>query len=177
MRYVIFALLLVGCTREDSSSYSTSMFQTGRKAIVAILPMEDCTETNLSTEIASALSQAVVERIEQKNPFNLATSRTQARQFLVTMQLIQHQESVLNPSELTVSVHLKILDLRSDKPKVILQEVLNHNTLLEMPLRSTDLVSWSNEAFRVSPMGLIHSKLSREIATRIEDYITLATKG
>src|SRR5262249_35782817 len=98
-------------------------------------------------------------------------------QFAVNMKLLQHEELPQTPPELAMSVQLEILDARFSPSVVILQEVISINTLLEKPLNDTRLIAFQDENFRISPLGLAHAKISREIAARIEDYVHLARKG
>ena len=172
MRHVIFLILCTGCVSSGKAPQpALSIFETSRKPLVAVAPMEDLAKTPLSSHAATAFTKAIFERLHNKNRLHITESKAQGRQFLVTMQLVRHQEIAQDPNELAMNVLVKILDTRGEKPQVILQEELSLSTLFEKPL-----TSWNDEAFRISPMGLAHAKLSREIASRIEDYILLATK-
>ena len=169
MRYLFVLILCAACASSGKKDSSTlSVIDTNRKPLVAISVMEDLAKTPLSSHAAKAFTKAVFERLHHKNRLHLTRSKAQGRQFLVTMQLVRHQEISQEPNELAISILLKILDTRTEKPQVVLQEDLSLTTLFEKPL-----TSWNDEAFRISPMGLAHSKLSREIASRIEDYILL----
>lgn len=142
------------------------------KPLVTIEPMTHRDKAPLSEEAAAIFTQSVMDRLEQKDRIVMESRHPQ---FSVKMQLVQHERSAHNPSELSMHIHLEILDLRDEKPKVILQEVLSSSALVakEEPLN----IDWRDASFRMSPLGLAHRKLSREIATRIEDYILLAKKG
>ncbi len=144
---------------------------------MTVLPMQDCTSEKHAKKTVNALTHFVTHRLTQKNQLAISSSKSSSEQFIVTMQLLQHDEAMHNSSELTISVHLKIVDVRTEKPQVVFQEVIDHNTLLEGALPSEDALNWQDPSFRVSPIGLAHAKVSREVATRIEDYIKLATKG
>ncbi|NGX37510.1 MAG: hypothetical protein K1000chlam2_00666 [Chlamydiae bacterium] len=173
MRHLFVLILCAACASSGKNTSSTlSVIDMNRKPLVAISVMEDLAKTPLSSHAAEAFTKAVFERLQHKNRLHLAQSKAQGRQFLVTMQLVRHQEISQDPNELAISVLLKILDTRTEKPHVVLQEELSLNTPFEKPL-----TSWNDESFRISPMGLAHAKLSREIASRIEDYILLTNRG
>jgi len=125
--------------------------------------------TPLSDEAAQIFTQAVVERLKQKDRIMMGSKHSQ---FSVKMQLVGHEILPHNPSELNIQIHLEILDLREEKPKVILQEILSLNAYVQDEID----INWKSPAFRMCPLGLAHRKLSREIATRIEDYILIAKK-
>lgn len=133
--------------------------------------MVDRAKACASSEASRLFTEHLTERLAEKNRLQLTKSR---EQFAVKVELVQHQEIPQTLPELAMSIHLEILDKRFDPPKVILQEVISYNTLLPHSLSEND---FQNEHFRISPIGLAHAKLSREIATRIEDYVLLATKG
>jgi len=166
-----FLLLFTSCTH--SSLAPLALFSTPSvKPLVVIEPMTSRYKTPFSEETAAIFTQSVLERLELKDRIIMESKHPQ---FSVKMQLVQHERSAHNPSELTMHIHLEILDLREDKPKVILQEALSSSALVEKnePLN----IDWKDASFRMSPLGLAHQKLSREIAMRIEDYILLAKKG
>ncbi len=141
------------------------------KPNVLILPTQDEATTLTSLTVAESFTNAIFDRLEQKGHFQLEKEKKFRHQFLVEMQLIECDEIETAPPELAMSMHLKILELKGDKPKVILQEILGVNTLLEKPLCPHSAMSQKSEEFRISPMGLAQAKLTRVIADRIEDYI------
>ena len=144
--------------------------------LVCISEVEDLIQTDLSAKACTTLTEALVERLQKKNkiPFSIESDK---EPYKIIVQLVQHHEMGVSPAELTISVHLKILDISKENPEVLLQEVLKHTTLLKEPLSTGQILSWKEESFRVCPLGLAYAKLSREIAARLEDYILLATKG
>ena len=127
--------------------------------------------TPLLKEAALVIHSGVITRLKQKDRVSI---EKKSPQFLVKMELVKHAPIDPLSSELSMLIHLEILDLREEKPKVILQEVLSTSSLIEMNQALN--VDWSDPAFRMSPLGLAHRKLSREIAGRIEDYVLLAKK-
>jgi hypothetical protein len=171
MRTILILFLFAACNRsEEDGMFSFLALQDSKPAVI-ILPVVDGACNFTSSKVAQSFTDAVYNRLEQRTPFFLKKEKKPYGQFLVEMQLIELEEMQAT-SELVISMHVKILDLRTDKPKVILQEVLNVNTLLERPLSPRTLLMQNNEEFRISPMGLAHAKLTREIARRIEESIS-----
>ncbi|MDN3506234.1 MAG: hypothetical protein P0S96_03295 [Simkaniaceae bacterium] len=171
MRILFCLLLLTACNR--SSVDSTAFFtQTNSEPTIAVLAVEDEACTLSSLKIADLLTAYVTRSVEQTTPLALLQDKRDAR-YQVNMQLIELQEIESSPSELSMSILLKVFDTRSGK--VLLQEVLSVSTLLDKPLKPGANLSQNNKEFRISPLGLSSAKLSRKIASRIEEAIL--TKG
>lgn len=164
-------ILCVSCNRASEDGLAFSLSRNTFKPSILILPTIDEASSFSSSTVAESFTTAVFDRLEQKGHFLLEKEKKFGQQFLVQMQLLECEEIESTPSELAISIHLKILDVKGDKPKIILQEILGINTLLEKPLCPHTAMSPKSEEFRISPMGLAHAKLTREIASRIEDYI------
>ncbi len=166
-------ILLSGCSTKSHMPYA-SLFFGKDQTLVTINTMEDHAQTPASKKTAHSLSQAVSKRLAKNGTLTLTSNQNM---YVVNMKLLQHDQLPQSPPEVAMSIQLEILDMRSPTPEVILHEVISMNTLLDTPLTENHLISWDDEFFRISPLGLSHAKLSREIATRIEDYINLSRKG
>jgi hypothetical protein len=124
------------------------------------------------------------------NPFgtDLAWTKTTFAEdeFVVFLELLEHKERPMTSKktsspmdsaiELNMSVRVRILDLRKEQPEVILQEIIHDSHYI--PRQFTRLnfhqVEWGKETYGISPLGLAHAQLTKEISTRIQDYILLA---
>ncbi|HUD02005.1 MAG TPA: CT253 family lipoprotein [Rhabdochlamydiaceae bacterium] len=104
-------------------------------------------------------------------------------EFVVFMELLEHDEIPLvsknpqdPPAELALSVRVRVVDLREKNPKVILQETIEQSYHIPRQFTKANFnqVPWGDEAFDVSPLGLAHDQLCKEIAGRIEDYILIS---
>lgn len=108
-------------------------------------------------------------------------------EFVVFTEIVEHEIRAKPPSsnffdkltpskELTLTMRVRIFDLRKDHNCVILEELVSNNysitSALGLSEKSADY--WQKITFAVSPLGLAHAKLSKEVAKRIEDYILLA---
>jgi len=104
-------------------------------------------------------------------------------EFVVFMELMEHTEVPVmakdpqdSPALLTMSVRVRVIDVREKTPKVVLQEIVeqSHHVPRQFTKANFSQVPWGDEAFDVSPLGIAHDQLCKELATRVEDYILLA---
>jgi hypothetical protein len=121
------------------------------------------------------------------DPFELDTSWVRKafpqNEFVVFTELMEHNEVPVNakdaqdsPALLTLSVRVRVFDVRQKTPKIVLQEIVEQSHHIPRQFTKTNFkqVPWGDEAFDVSPLGIAHDQLCKEIATRVEDYILLA---
>jgi hypothetical protein len=120
-----------------------------------------------------------------RDPFEVDTSWiTKAfhdQEYVVFTELMEHLEAPItalkndqdSPAELHLSVRVHVFDLREKTAKVILQEIVeqSHHIPRQFTKNQFSQVKWGDEAFDVSPLGIAHDSLCKEVATRIEDYI------
>lgn len=104
-------------------------------------------------------------------------------EFVVFMEILSHDQVAINakdphspqeaPAELTISMRLRVIDLRGEEPAIALQEILHNSHYLPKQFTSShfEQVEWGKDAYAISPLGLAHAGLSKEIASRVEDYI------
>jgi hypothetical protein len=105
-------------------------------------------------------------------------------EFVVFMELVKHDEIPLSkggspqdsPAELVMTVRLCVIDLRGSQPKVVLQELVHDTQHIPKQFNKAnfDQVPWGNETFDVSPLGIAHAQLTKELTHRIEEYILLS---
>lgn len=132
----------------------------------------------------AALSQ---KALSSHTPFEGDTSWVRRsfpeNEFVVFTELMRHSETPTmpkdlqnSPAELTMAVRVVIVDVREKTPKVVLQEIVEQSHHVPRQFNKVNLnqVCWGDEAFDVSPLGIAHDQLCKELATRIEDYILLA---
>lgn len=183
MRYLLPLLLFFVCSCTHKAHRSGFLGLQSTPCLI-VQPVEDRSNSPFSKKTASYLNRAIADRLKSRAPFPLIFSHKgidelsgDGGEFYVSLQLMDTQQLGAGPTEVSLSVLLSIYDLRGKEPQVLLQEVINHTTLLKGPITSNQRIGWEEEGFRVSPLGLSLAKLSREIATRLEDCIMLSTKG
>lgn len=135
-----------------------------------------------SLEVAQALSAPLLSDIPRATVRSLG-----AAEFVVVAELIEQNESkygldsvserrVLKNDAgavLDLAMRLRVLDMRGDTPKIILQEILNNKHVVARAYMNNDYskTPWGTEAFQCTPLGLAHSRMVREIVARVESYI------
>jgi hypothetical protein len=141
-----------------------------------------------------AKTRALVKKLkETQNPFSTDTSwmkQTFSQQFVIFLELIEHEEVLkqdrkketdpaLCSADLKMSMRVRVFDLRGEEPKVVLQEMINDSHFVPKQFTRTNFyqIPWGDENFNFSTLGIAHLEFTKEIASRIEDYILLATKA
>ena len=134
--------------------------------------------------------KAAIKKIKgQNNPFGneiLWVKNSFDEDFVVFLEMIEHSEI---PSEmgkkappetlsaqLNMSLRLRIIDIRGETPRIALQEILQESHFVPRQFTQYNFHQslWNTEEFGLSPVGIAHAQLIKELKTRIEDYILLA---
>ncbi|MBI3211996.1 MAG: hypothetical protein HYZ47_04880 [Simkania negevensis] len=128
---------------------------------------------------------------QDQNPFTNHYSWVKetfsGQEFVIFVELIEHdihpkklQENFLDKispsSEISISMRVRVFDLREEEPAIILQEIVHQDHLIPQPsdLAKEDPEKWKKLIFNFSPLGLAHLQIAKEVSTRIEDYILVA---
>lgn len=138
-------------------------------------------------------SREVAEKLNTPNPAAIPLEEAKnlgAAEFVVVTELIEQKESPYGlrlasedhplkgeiGSVLNVSMRVRVIDVRTCEPKVILQEVMKNKHVIARAYMSNDYskTPWGTEAFQRTPLGLAHSKIVRELISRVENYIEAA---
>lgn len=103
--------------------------------------------------------------------------------YVVFMELIRHDEIPLTsnktpsaadaPADLNMSLRLRVIDLRGEQPQIVLQELVHETHRIARPFNRYNFtqVSWGENDYSISPIGMAHAQLSNIVAHRIGDYI------
>jgi len=112
----------------------------------------------------------------------------QQTDYLVAMELIEHavvpfeREKVTAcfPAEtyrccsmLQMKMRLRVIALKNDCPKVILQEIFTNNSMIPNESERIDYerLRWGTPGFQSTPLAQAHRRLIRDLACRIESAI------
>lgn len=176
------------------------------KPIIAVASMIDTTSFDaawsLSDEFTSTLEKQIaktgkifVSRQAEfpftENPFGNDLSwmkrEFNSQEFVTFLELVEHdavpankERKNLPPQEvstnLNMAVRVRVVDLRSMTPKIVLQETVRSSYFIPKSLFPVDYakVTWGSEEYRKTPMGIAHSQIVNEITDRVVDYILLA---
>lgn len=202
---VLTAFALLSSCNRGSNDEMSRFHEDGRiKPSVAIASMLDTTTFDASWSLSDELTQGVMNQItstgqvyvhsEQESPFTQNPFDTDLRwmkreflseEFVAFLELVEHEFAPVKTngvtsqeasSNLNMSVRLRVVDLRSDTPKIVLQEMIRDSYFIPKTLIPCDYTVevWGTENYRKTPMGVAHAQLIAEIANRITDYILLA---
>ncbi len=107
-------------------------------------------------------------------------------EFVAFLELIQHDEILRqdkkNPvdpaqcaADLNLGLRLRIFDLRQATPRIVLQELVTDSHFIPRPFTRLNFqqVTWGEESFNISPVGLAHEAFAKMISKRIEDYVLI----
>lgn len=195
--------LVGGCTRADMMM--TRYHDDGRaKPVLAIAPVIDTTMFDLPWSLSEELTATVVQKVGKSgkifissreddtytsNPFGVQLDwmkkTFEDQEFVAFLELVKHEavpsrEGETSTQESSVSLEmalrLRVIDLRSARPSIVLQETIRDNYFVPKELCPSDynVIAWGTEDFNKSPMGIAHAQLLEQAATRISDYVLLA---
>ena len=126
-----------------------------------------------------------------RDPFSMETAWIKkgypGNEFVAFFELLDHHELSIaspnstqeeSPAELTLSMRVRVFDLRGEAPKIVLEEVAqqSHHIPKQFTKSQFNQVPWGDEMFDISPLGIAHQKLCQELASRVEDYILESCK-
>jgi hypothetical protein len=108
-----------------------------------------------------------------------------ANEFVVFLELIKHDNKVIDAkitknnskaTNLDMAMRIRIIDLRKETPKIVLQEKIAQNYYIPKNLLNIDYskITWGSKEFKTSHMNNAHTNFSKDIANRINDYILLS---
>ena len=148
-------------------------------------------QNNFYLNTPEALHEVAAHLHEKHQPFTANTEWIKAafknHEFVVFTELVEYDihdkpltgnflEKITPSSELVMTMRIRIFDLRSPHPEIILQELIHQTHLIPRPLAINEPQPerWKKFTFYISPMGLAHTQLVKEVEQRIEEYILLA---
>lgn len=116
------------------------------------------------------------------DPFELDTTWIKKafpdQEFVVFTELVKHQEIPLtdakeSPAELLILMRVNVFDLRKPDPKLVLSELFEQSHHIPTPFTKShhQQVAWGDETFDLSPLGIAHDTLTKQVAGHIEEYI------
>lgn len=137
---------------------------------------------------------AAAKKVSSKNhPFGTDLAWTKkafaGSEFVIFLELTEHEEVPVrhgktgsiqdSAAHLNMSVRIRVVDLRGEEPRIALQEIIHdsHHIPKQFTRVNFNQVPWGKDSFTISPLGLAHAKLSKEVTARLEDYILLAKKS
>jgi hypothetical protein len=109
-------------------------------------------------------------------------------EFVIFVELLKHDLAPSNSDHhllssatkksynLDVSLRIKVIDLRQNKARVILQEILHQSFYIPFEYSRVAYKKdpWTRAMFSLSPIGMAHVQIVKKICAQIQDYILLA---
>ncbi len=146
---------------------------------------------NFYVSTPSDINASIVDLSAENNPFatdiDWIKDAFESHEYVVFAELVEHDihpkelkgnflDKITPSSELTITMRVRVFDLRGTKPEVILQEFVHQNHVIPKPsnISEPNPDRWKRITFTVSPLGLAHAQLSKEVVKRVEDYILLS---
>lgn len=185
-RPIVAIVPILDHSRSDLNwNVSQELSQTIRKRLVSRNQLYLIGEDIFASKASKALAS--------HDPFDLDTAWVRKtftpNEFVVFMELIEHKETPIlttelpnevqeAPAELALSVRVRVFDVREKTPKLVLQEIVqqSHHIPRQFTKANFNQVPWGNETFDVSPLGIAHDMLCKELASRVEDYILISDR-
>jgi len=110
-------------------------------------------------------------------------------EFVVFTEIVEHEDAIADKKtdqeisdirkqshDLNISMRVRVIDLRYDVPKIVLQEIIKDTFYISKNVlhSNCDIVVWGTEEYSKSPMGLAHMQVARYLVDQINDYVLLA---
>lgn len=199
MKYLAILLFcLTGCVR---SNCNTTFHSGGgkQKPIVSVLPVLDHTQSFEQVSLSEELTKKIADRIALSKLYLLtnnfskkttdafsvplvedisskAISTLGSTEFVVVAELLEERtEKGPTPQAdlLFLTMRLRVLDVREDKPKLVLQELIQQENMIPPVAFGYDYskIHWSMPEHARTPVGMAHQRIVREVVGHVEKYI------
>jgi hypothetical protein len=201
----LLTILAIGCTR-TTDFMTRYHEDGRAKPVASIASVIDTTSFDAAWSLSDELTSMIGAQIGQsgkiyltakeddvfsENPFGQDLSWIKRefpdREFAVFLELVEHEIVPVSKakkdlpsqevsSNLNIALRLRVVDVRTAMPKIVLQEMVRESYFIPKTLIPTDYNSivWGTSEFLRSPMGIAHTEIVKEVSSRISDYILLA---
>lgn len=204
--FALALIVCSSCNRNTNQEFTRFYEDGRAKPVVAIAPIIDTSSFDQAWSLSEEFHDLVVEKLALKgtmyipeeqsialhsseNPFGSDLSwikkEFNSSDFVVFLEVIQHEQVparvISDPMEtastnLNIAVRVRIIDIRTDKPKIVLQELIKDSYFFPKNILPVDydIVSYGTDEYSVTPLGVAHSKFVKLLSARLNDYILLA---
>jgi len=106
--------------------------------------------------------------------------------FVVVSELVEHKDIPYRGQKmqslytkdgdvdtvLAMKLRVRVVDLRTAQPRIVLQEVVHSNHMVRKHERSVDYrqIGWGSSGYEETAVGVAHRRLAEELAGRIDRY-------
>ena len=202
---LMLSLLAFGCSR-TSDFMTRYHEDGRAKPLAFIASMIDTSSFEASWSLSEELTSMIVSQVGKsgkiyvtskedetfaENPFGQDLSWVKkefpTQEFAVFLELVEHEIAPASKckkslptqevsSNLNMAIRLRVIDVRGQTPKIVLQEMVRDTYFIPKTLIQEDyrVTTWGTPEFQKTAMGIAHLQIVREVATRVSDYILLA---
>ncbi|NGX62274.1 MAG: hypothetical protein K940chlam9_01771 [Chlamydiae bacterium] len=198
---VCLSLCLASCNRtyRDSALYQQS--GRPKPIVTLLPTLDHSSDTSLAWDLSKEFTEefrkkmydsskvyllrdgadhAVAEKLNPPNPEAIPSeviADLGATEFAVVTEIFEHKQTPhptsVGSATLELGMRVRVIDVRNSTPKVVLQEIYQQEQLIAPAYIQMDYQrnGWQSETFQNTPVGMLHNRMIREIAGRIEAYI------
>lgn len=196
----LVALAITGCSMTNEGAYHSKLYskQGKAKGVIAVLPVfyrsgkaTEILPWNLQAEFTEEIgkrfqdssklllikSNAPLSSVDSfYSPTATSLSPQHVSQFLpaefivATELLEQSTKTIAGQEHIAASVRVRVFDIRKNQVSMIYQEIIEASQPITI---ASDYYryGWQTKHFDSTPMGIMHHRLFREVATRVEGYV------
>lgn len=203
--YLFCTLFLASCSQVANPELSLYHEDGRAKPSVIVTQLLDTSSFDIPWSLSEELTTLITQNLSQnralyvsqkedapfaENPFgndlHWIKQEFKSHEFAVFLELVDHSyRPVLKPTtssmrdaatNLDMAIRVRVVDLRSPTPKIILQELIKESYYIPKTLMPIDYnsITWGSPEYYRSPMGIAHRELARILTERLNDYILLA---
>ncbi len=100
--------------------------------------------------------------------------------FLAVIKLMKYHQVELKKegsAELEIDIHLSVYDLREEFPHCIVEKIITSKNYIPKHFAAKELVrDRKEEGYELSPYGLAHTQIAKDVASHIEDAVLFAKR-
>lgn len=195
----LFALMAVSCGGPHYVDYFPYHDDGTPKPKVALIPVIDSSPSKLPWDVSLELSEGIYNELMNSGEIYVMVPQEigpvwakrdtiaffgndmtfcqefRNADFIVAMEFIDQQMVASGPCNnlLSMRIRLKVLDVRCEKPRVVLYEIVKAEYLLA-PNRSSDEyeeICWGNAGYNKTPCGILHQRMISNLTRRLNEVL------
>lgn len=195
------ALMAVGCSTPRYVDYFPYHDDGTPKPKVALMPVIDSSKSGMPWDVSLELSEAVYSELmncgevyallpQEVGPVWAKRASIdyfgndmsyckefKSADFIVAMELIQN-DSTVEPDHpcnqiLTMRMRLKVIDVRCDKPRLVLYEIVKAEFITSPKYHPNEYepICWGCSGFDKTPCGIVHQRMVCALTKRLEEVL------
>jgi len=194
----LITLFAVGCGGPRYVEYFPHHDDGTPKPKVALIPVVDSSKSGLTWDMSRELSEGIYYELmnsgqiyvmqpqeigpiwNQRGSIDFfAPDMSFAKDFacadfVVAMELVDHTVKSVDSCNrvLTLNMRLRVMDVRYDKPRVVLYELVKADYQAAIPSNDvTGGASWGDRGYSLTPCAKCHQRMIDNVAARLEQVL------